>query len=148
MESNPAQEWLAISVRQPWAELLVTGQKSIEIRSWATDYRGRMWLHAGLKRDPELEHRFGFKALYTGGFIGSIKLVALVPMTRDRWMQWRDRHLDPGEFRNGLIAWIVDRPRRFPMPVPSKGQLGLFNPPDEVIQQLKAADSTARSSPF
>ncbi|MBI4446675.1 MAG: ASCH domain-containing protein [Acidobacteria bacterium] len=51
----------AISVRQPWAELLISGRKSIEIRSWAHEYRGGTWLHAALKGDPELERRFGFK---------------------------------------------------------------------------------------
>lgn len=45
----------AITVLQPWATLLVTGKKHIETRSWKTNYRGEILIHAG-KKDP----LFGF----------------------------------------------------------------------------------------
>ncbi|WP_090371383.1 ASCH domain-containing protein [Nitrosospira sp. Nl5] len=48
----------ALSVQQPWAELIITGCKSIEIRSWQTDYRGPLWIHAGRKENPEPERQF------------------------------------------------------------------------------------------
>lgn len=44
-----------ITVLQPWATLLVTGKKHIETRSWKTNYRGEILIHAG-KKDP----LFGF----------------------------------------------------------------------------------------
>jgi ASCH domain-containing protein len=34
---------LALSVRQPWAELILTGRKKIELRTWTTDHRGPLW---------------------------------------------------------------------------------------------------------
>lgn len=36
----------ALSVRQPWASLIAAGRKSIEIRTWRTDYRGPLAIHA------------------------------------------------------------------------------------------------------
>ena len=132
--------WPAVSVRQPWAELLIDGRKSIEIRSWAAEYRGRMWLHTGLKSDPELERKFGLNDLYRGGFLGSIELVAIVPVTKERWEQWLDKHLDPGRYREGLVAWMMAAPRRFREPVPGKGQLNLFFPPAEIVQQLRSSE--------
>lgn len=36
-----------ISLRQPWASLLVAGVKRIETRGWATSFRGRIAIHAG-----------------------------------------------------------------------------------------------------
>jgi hypothetical protein len=36
----------ALSLWQPWAQLLVSGQKAIETRSWATGYRGLVLIHA------------------------------------------------------------------------------------------------------
>jgi hypothetical protein len=137
MHFETTDDWPAISVRQPWAELLISGRKSIEIRSWAPEYRGPMWLHAGLKRSPELEHLFGFDHLYRGGFIGLIELAAVVPITSGRWLQWRDKHLDQGEYRSGLLAWIMNTAQRFEAPVQAKGQLGLFYPSIEVVQQLR-----------
>lgn len=136
MDLSIADEWPAISVRQPWAELLISGRKSIEIRSWAPDYRGRLWLHAGLKSDLEVERRFGLHDLCRGGFVGSIQLIAIVPFTKERWIQWLDKHLDSGEYHDGLVAWMVGAPRRFPKPVPGKGQLNLFYPSTEIVQQL------------
>jgi ASCH domain len=134
-------EWPALSVRQPWAELLISGRKSIEIRTWAPDYRGRLWLHAGSKADPELERLFGLEGAYKGGFIGSIQLTAVVPMTSDRWIQWRQNHLDAGQYHHGMLAWIVEAPRRFRTPVAGTGRLGLFRLSDDIIRQLTEADA-------
>lgn len=42
----------AISIRQPWAWLIVNGYKDIENRTWDTKYRGMVLIHAskGIKR--------------------------------------------------------------------------------------------------
>jgi ASCH domain len=140
----PALEWPAMTVRQPWAELIVNGRKSIEIRSWSSNYRGGMWVHAGLKRNIELERRFGFRDLYRGGFVGSVQLVAIVPVTHERWMKWSDKHLDVAGYREGLVAWMLESPQRFLAPVPGKGELGLFTPSPDLIEQLREADSRVR----
>lgn len=39
----------AISIRQPWAWLIVNGHKDIENRSWDTNYRGQVLIHASSK---------------------------------------------------------------------------------------------------
>ena len=41
----------AITVIQPWASLLAEGAKLYETRSWKTNYRGEILIHAG-KKDP------------------------------------------------------------------------------------------------
>jgi len=97
-------------------------------------------LHAGLKPAPELEHRFGLRDLYLGGFVGSIELLAVVPFTAERWERWRGRHLDSGGYRSGLLAWMMGDPHRFLTPVPGKGHLRLFYPSAEELQQLKTED--------
>ena len=40
----------AISVRQPFASLIVNGEKTIEMRAWKTDYRGPLLICAGMNR--------------------------------------------------------------------------------------------------
>jgi len=37
-----AESMKALSVRQPWANLIAAGKKTIETRKWATDYRGQI----------------------------------------------------------------------------------------------------------
>lgn len=42
----------ALTIRQPWASLIAAGVKTIETRSWSTEYRGPLAIHAG-KAKPE-----------------------------------------------------------------------------------------------
>ncbi len=43
----------ALTVRQPWASLIIAGYKDVENRSWTTSYRGRLAVHAGRTLDKE-----------------------------------------------------------------------------------------------
>lgn len=42
----------ALTLHQPWASLVAIGAKRIETRSWSTDYRGPLAIHAGKRRPP------------------------------------------------------------------------------------------------
>src|SRR5947209_12878871 len=48
-------QWVALSVKQPWAALLVAGLKTVEVRSWPTRRRGRVLIHAGKLADDRPE---------------------------------------------------------------------------------------------
>lgn len=78
-----AEPLVAISVKQPWAALIVAGIKTIEIRSWPTRRRGPVLIHAGKVPDerpggwdrittPELRELAEFR----GGIVGVANLVA------------------------------------------------------------------------
>lgn len=138
---HTADRVFAISIRQPWAELILCGKKTIEIRSWFTGYRGLLWLHTGLKHNPELEKAFGFSDLFKGGYIGSVILDTIVPFDRGRWELWRTKHLDPGNHQPGLYAWLLSSPCRFENPIPAPGALNLFYPPIELDALLRQANS-------
>ena len=47
------KEVKAITIWQPWASLLACGAKRYETRSWATNYRGPIAIHAAAKRPPK-----------------------------------------------------------------------------------------------
>jgi hypothetical protein len=42
-----------LSIRQPWAWLIINGHKNVENRTWPTKHRGRFFVHAGQKIDKE-----------------------------------------------------------------------------------------------
>lgn len=44
----------AITIRQPWASLIASGEKRYETRSWPTKYRGPIAIHAGKQDDPDV----------------------------------------------------------------------------------------------
>jgi hypothetical protein len=47
--------WYALSIKQPWAALIVAGVKSVEVRTWGTSRRGPILIHAARIPDPRPE---------------------------------------------------------------------------------------------
>jgi len=47
-----------ITVRPPWSDLLAMGAKKVEFRSWRTNYRGRLAIHAGMTVDVAAREHF------------------------------------------------------------------------------------------
>lgn len=74
MITDPAQ--VALSIRQPWVELILLGRKTIEVRSWPSKHRGPLWLHAGMTRERGLLRRFGLdeQQLTFGALVGRCEL--------------------------------------------------------------------------
>ena len=118
-----------LSVRQPWAELIVRGVKDVENRSWATPYRGTMAIHAGgiwaddgfdaARRDYGVVVRPD--ECVRGAIIGVVDLLECTEAQASRW------HVA------GQVGWYLANPRRLVEPVPCKGRLRLFETPDELI---------------
>lgn len=127
----------ALSVRQPWAELILSGKKLIEVRQWKNPYRGLLWLHTGLTSDLAGEQEYNLTNLFKGGFIGIIKLESIKSFDQKRWQAWRHLHLDRGEYYPGLYAWFITTQYRFEEPIPSPGKLKLFLPSEDIDAQLR-----------
>ena len=47
-----------LTLRQPWATLVAEGIKQYEFRSWKTNYRGKVLIHAGAGVDKKDMERF------------------------------------------------------------------------------------------
>src|SRR3989344_6676818 len=65
----------ALSLKQPWAELILQGRKKIEIRAWNTKFRGEFLIHASKNPDADAMEKFGFKDLPSGFIVGKAELV-------------------------------------------------------------------------
>lgn len=132
-----------LSVNQPFAELIVSGAKDVENRSWQTHHRGLLVIHAGMKFNPTLLRWAKMSGwieentdLVYGFAIGVAELVNVYEAHDPRCVsQWAQ----PGYFH-----WILERPRRFPEPVPMKGRLSLFEPPDDLRAVLEMAVEQAQ----
>jgi len=71
----------ALSIRQPWAELIMRGVKATETRSRPTNIRGRIYLYASLGRyDPAeesewaAEYGIDIESLPRGVIVGTVEL--------------------------------------------------------------------------
>lgn len=108
----------AISIRQPWASLIDQGDKSIEVRSWPTKYRGPLTICASATQDPEQPD------LPVACALCVVDLVDCRPMTEE------DADAACCDFSPDHYSWVLSNIRQFPEPLPQvKGRLGLFDLP-------------------
>ena len=65
----------ALSLKQPWAVLILQGKKKIEIRKWNTKFRGEFLIHSSKIPDKKAMKKFSFEELPCGFIIGKAELV-------------------------------------------------------------------------
>ncbi len=110
----------SLSVKQPWATLLLTGEKLVECRTWQTSYRGEL-LICSSKGDFECNDGL----ILPGGYaLGTVNLYDIHRMTKE---DLKDAVILDGSEKQVLrgYAWRV-KPMRSFVPVPIKGKLNLF----------------------
>ena len=125
----------ALSVRQPWAWLIIHGGKDIENRTWPTKFRGQSLIHAakGMTRheyetvEGDLLCHAGtaavdlppYEELARGGIIGSVEVVDCVSASDSAWFA-------------GPYGFVLRSPSPMEF-LPFKGQLGFFEVPDDLL---------------
>jgi hypothetical protein len=128
---SPATRWSgsfndlrAITVRQPWAWLIVNGFKDIENRPTRTWHRRSLLIHAGLSRDDLDQNvqwvlkKYGIvvpSELERGGIVGVVDVIDCVESHKSKW------------FEKGSFGWVLANPRRLKFR-PCKGALSFFRP--------------------
>nr|WP_294560249.1 ASCH domain-containing protein [uncultured Rhodopila sp.] len=126
----------AITVRQPWAWLLIQGTKDIENRDWPTNVRGQVAIHAakGMTRfeyedawefvahfDPLLAWQMPLpKELVRGAIIGTMILRDCVTSSKSPWFQ-------------GRYGFVLDTPEPWDS-YPISGQLGFWEVPESAFE--------------
>jgi hypothetical protein len=125
----------ALSLKQPWAALVVSGRKTIEVRKWTTAVRGRVYIHAARTPDDRPEGwglvTDGARPLaqLTGGIIGAAELTGCVLYrTEPGFAADAGRHFNPPEwFGPPRMYGFVFRGAG-PVPFrPCKGSVRFFN---------------------
>ena len=117
---------LALSIRQPWAWLIVNGFKDIENRTWPTHFRGRIYVHAG-KGMTKAEYEEGliladdagiaipaFRDLQRGGIVGEVEIADCVQSHPSHWFF-------------GKYGFVLKNAKPLPF-TPCLGALGFFRP--------------------
>ena len=117
----------ALTLKQPWASLVVEGYKIFEFRSWKTNYRGKILIHAGLKFDNKVEDKYHLDYQF-GMIIGEAELVDCVLMDEklDESLRKQDSYIY-GHNHVGVYGWKLENIVKYKNPIPAKGQLGLWN---------------------
>ncbi|HET9766458.1 MAG TPA: ASCH domain-containing protein [Thermoanaerobaculia bacterium] len=133
--NEPVDKMLpTLSIRQPWADLILWGVKDVENRSWSTSLRGSLLIHSSTTVDWEairfLERHFGIVLArdyqpQTGAILGKADLVQCVTHHESR-------------FFSGPYGFVLRSPTRFAAPVPLRGRPGIFSVAAEILEEVEA----------
>lgn len=119
-----------LSVSQPFADLIVRGKKTIELRTWNTKFRGEFLVHAPLKIKKDTCKKFGIDEtkLRTGVIIGKAEIydVKTYGSIAELKMDYQ-KHFASEEFLHHKYGFLLKNPKELRIPIPYKGNLGFFN---------------------
>lgn len=111
VRNSPKKIWKAISLKQPWANLVASGKKTIETRKWTTSYRGDLIICSS--RKPQIAP--------AGYALCIVELYRIEPMKKE--------HEEKActKMYPGASSWFLRNLRILNLPIPIKGRLGIFD---------------------
>lgn len=121
----------ALTIKEPWATLIIEGYKKYEFRSWKTNYRGKILIHAGLSLEKDQLEKFKDYNLECskGMIIGEAELVDCILVTDEFDKELKS--IDPIVYGNSghvqNYAWKLENVKKYDEGIPVKGKLGLWN---------------------
>lgn len=120
-----------LTIREPWASLIIEGYKEYEFRSWKTNYRGKILIHSGL--NIEKDNLVKFKDydinVQKGKIIGEATLVDCIKVTEDfqNELLKKDKIVYGQSDHDSTYAWKLENVIKYDEPISVKGKLGLWN---------------------
>lgn len=124
-----------ISIKEPFATLIMNGSKLIETRSWKTNYRGELYIHASGKslakeyfNNPYILELIKDMNMNYGNIICKGNLVDCVYMDEKflKKIKSNKQEYNLGLYELGRYAWIFEN--IVPIyPIPAKGKLNIWN---------------------
>ena len=127
----------ALSLKQPYAELVVSGKKKIELRKWNTKFRGNFLIHASKNPDENAMKKFGFKNLHLGFIMGKAELTDVKKYNSDKEF-FKDKNLHLADSTWGRYGFVLKNAKRIE-PVPAKGKLNFWDFKGKIKQNLLAS---------
>ena len=117
-----------LSVCQPFAELIVQGKKTIELRKWNTKFRGEFLVHAPQKIRLEDCKRLKIKPEMTvGAIIGKVELIDVKEYENAVQIKIDSKkHLALNGESDNKYGFILQNPKQLRIPIPCTGQLNFF----------------------
>ena len=124
-----------LSVCQPFAELIVQGKKTIELRRWNTKFRGEFLVHAAKNILIEDCKRMKISSsIVTDSIIGKVKLTDVKKYESDKELKNdKKKHHSSSDITKNKYGFILENPKKLRVPIPYSGKLNFFEfHPDEM----------------
>lgn len=120
-----------LTIKEPWASLIINGYKKYEFRSWKTNYRGKILIHAGMSLERDNAKKFEeYNIDYScGEIIGEAVIVDCIFVTEE--FNNELKKINPLVYGNSghveKYAWKLDNIVKYSEKIKIKGKLGLWN---------------------
>lgn len=120
-----------LTIKEPWASLIINRYKKYEFRSWKTKYRGKILIHAGMSLEKDAAKRFSEYNLeyYKGAIIGEATITDCILV--DTKFNEELRKINPLVYARSnhveTYAWKLENIKKYDKPIYIKGKLGLWN---------------------
>jgi len=139
-----------ITLKQPWAQLVIQGHKQFETRGFQTSYRGELYIHSSGHFNTEfieLCYTEPFKSciksphyLRCGYIIGKVDLVkcestSIIKQTLIG-SELGEREIAFGDYGPGRFAWLLEHPVIFERPIKQKGALSIWEYPYHIEEHI------------
>ena len=124
-----------LSICQPFAELIIQGKKTIELRKWNTKFRGEFLVHAAKNILIEDCKRMKISSsITTGAIIGKVKLTDVKKYESDKELKSdKKKHHSLSDITKNKYGFILESPKKLRVPIPYSGKLNFFEfHPDEM----------------
>ena len=125
-----------LSVCQPFAELIVQGKKTIELRKWNTKFRGEFLVHAAknILEEDFTRMKISPKTVTTGAIIGKVNLVDVKKYDSDKELKAdKKKHHSISDNTKNKYGFILENPKKLRVPIEYLGKLNFFEfHPDEI----------------
>ena len=123
-----------LSLKQPYAELILLGKKKIELRKWNTKFRGEFLIHSSKNPDKSSMEKYGFNNLPCGFILGKVELVGVKKYhDKNEHLSDKGKHLADSGWGN--YGFILNNPVRLKKIISERGKLNFwnFNPEEKLI---------------
>lgn len=106
-----AEQVFALNVRAPWAQLIVVGEKRLEVRDYDTRYRGPLVIVSSLTRPTQaMLERAGVSSRAAEGYLYG-HAIGLVDLVDSRPARASDARLARCDVGRGQFVWVMANPR-------------------------------------
>jgi hypothetical protein len=116
----------ALSVQQPYADKIILRGKNVKNRTWRTNFRGTVAIHASMNLHPDAYELSDNKKkqMVRGVIVGVVDVVDCVDKHKSKWF-------------GGPYGFVMKNPRPLKTPIPYKGALGFWKVPPKVEREIK-----------
>ncbi|MBS3175503.1 ASCH domain-containing protein [Candidatus Woesearchaeota archaeon] len=119
----------ALSMKQPVPELILNKKKTIETRTWKSDFRGEFLIHASNNFMDSMIEKFKLEKerLVTGAIVGKAEITGLkVYNTLEEFNKDLDKHLLAEPKKLPTYGYILENIEKLQNPIKIKGKLNFF----------------------